>query len=252
MISKGYSWTGNRYIAVLVSIGFCLIAFGCTKADDKDVDEAVLFQKTFTEGVPDPKVEFPEEEFAKAKELRKEMKPDSAKKLLLSKLEAARKSSVGTTKLGKYLVRLNNVLFDQGDDPDALKYGEIALKIFYDQPLEKRPLAPWMVNIHSYLAMSYDRQGKFDEAIKHYQKALQVSHGAPKAEVSENWMKLLYNSLAEVYKKTDKKEAEMKVRKQMFTLYKIPIPKDEDEKEADKKNTDKKKKKSQKKRSKNK
>ncbi len=248
MSIKGFSWTGIRYLALSVAFVVSLVSFGCKKAGGDKADEAVQFEKSFTEGEPDLTIEFPEDEFARAKELRKDKKPDTAEKLLFSKLEAAKKSSVGTTKLGKYLVRLNNVLFDQGDDKNAIKYGEIALKIFYDQPLEKRPLAPWFVNIHSYLAMSYDRQRQLPEAEKHYLKAIQVSSNAPKAEVSESWMKLLYTHLADTYKAEGKKEAEKKVREQMFELYKIPIPKEE-EPDKDKKKEDKSaaKKKSQKK-----
>ena len=232
MSLKGYSWANKRFLVVIVTIGCCLVTFACTKADKGEVDESVLFEKTFTEGEPDLKVEFPEDTFAKAKDLRKEKKPQTAEKLLLNKLDQARKSSVGTTKLGKYLVRLNNVLFDQGKDEDATKYGEIALKIFYAQPLEKRPLAPWFSNIHSYLGMSYDRLAKYPEAEKHFLKAIKVSSAAPKAEVSETWMKLLYSGLAGVYKKQNKKEQELKVRQQMLKLYNIPIPKDEEEKES--------------------
>ena len=238
---QGYFCNGLRVVGLVIAVSVSMTSFGCKKTTGEKVDQAVLFEKTFTEGEPDLTIEFPEEEFAQAKELRKEKKPGTAEKLLLSKLEVARKSSVGTTKLGKYLVRLNNVLFDQGNDRDAIKYGEIAQKIFYDQPLEKRPLAPWFVNIHSYLAMSYNRQLKYEEAEKHFKKAIQVSSNAPKAEVSESWMKLLYSSLADVYKAEGKKDAEMKVRERMFELYKIPIPKEpEKDKSADSKDSSKK------------
>lgn len=228
---QGYFCNGLRLIGLVLAVSVSMTSFGCKKNAGEKVDQAVLFEKSFTEGEPDLTIEFPEEEFAQAKELRKEKKPGTAEKLLLSKLEVARKSSAGTTKLGKYLVRLNNVLFDQGNDRDAIKYGEIAQKIFYDQPLEKRPLAPWFVNIHSYLAMSYNRQLNYKEAEKHFKKAIQVSSNAPKAEVSESWMRLLYSSLADVYKAEGKKDAELKVRERMFELYKIPIPKDTEPKE---------------------
>lgn len=237
MIFKGYpSKKSHNFLTLLLIVGMCLITVSCTKTE-KEVDEALLFEKSFTEGTPDPKVKFPEDEFAKAKQLRKEQKPDSAEKILLSKIDAAKKSAVGTTKLGKYLVRLNNVLYDQGDFRDAITYGEIALKIFYAQPLEKRPLSPWFVNIHSYLAWSYESQVKFDKAEKHFKKAIQYSSSAPKAEVSDKWMKLLYQGLARTYKNQDKKEKWLKVRKLLFDKYKIPMPKEE--KKAEKKGKDK-------------
>ena len=230
MIFKGYSLNRNiTFLALVLITGMCLILTGCTKSE-KDVDEAELFEKSFTEGTPDPKVKFPEDEFARAKELRNEKKPDSAEKILLSKLDAAKKSAVGTTKLGKYLVRLNNVLYDQGDFRDAITYGEIALKIFYAQPLEKRPLAPWFVNIHTYLAWCYEAQTKFDKAEEHFLKAIQFSSSAPKAEVSDTWMKLLYMGLARTYKAQDKKDKWLKVHQHLFDKYKVPMPVEEKDK----------------------
>ena len=112
-------------------------------------DDKKEFQDSFIQGAPDPTKTFPEAEFAKAKELKNEHKLDTAEKLLLSKLDDAKVAARNTTQLGQYLVRLNNILYDEGKDNDATKYGEVAVMIFNNQPMEKRPVAPWYVNIHS-------------------------------------------------------------------------------------------------------
>ncbi len=184
-------------------------------ADQEATQEESKFEKDFLEGKPDVNTAFPEAEFAKAKDLRTQKLPDSAAKLLLSKLDQAKESARGTTELGKYLVRLNNVLFDCGRDDEAIKYGEIASKLFYAQPLEKRPLPAWFVNIHSYLAQAYDRKHQWSQAEKQYLKAISMSSSATKAEVADVWRKLLYNRLAICYENQGKKKQADQVRQEM-------------------------------------
>jgi len=198
--------------SILVQLSGC----GGPKGGDSEVEntETTAFEKDFLEGKPDVKATFPETEFAKAKELRTKKLPDSAAKLLLSKLDDAKASGRGTAELGKYLVRLNNVLFDSGRDDEAIKYGEVGSKLFYAQPLEKRPLPAWFVNIHSYLAQSYDRKRNFAAAERQYLKAIQMTGNATKAEVSDAWTKLLYERLAYCYDVQGKKDKAEQVRKE--------------------------------------
>jgi tetratricopeptide (TPR) repeat protein len=203
-------------IGLMAAVSLCMSISGCKPPEVVDEDKA--FEESFTKGEPDLKIEFPEKEYINAKELRAQKKSQQASKLLLSKLEDARMAGRGTTRLGLYLVRLNNVLYDSAQDRDAIKYGEIAVAIFRDQPLEKRPMAAQFVNVHSYLGFSYERLGKWAEAERNYLKAIQVASGAPKAEVSQNWIKLLYDHLAIAYKAQNKPEFEKKVREQMKTL----------------------------------
>lgn len=202
---------------VLASASILVQLTGCggqKGGGDVETPENNAFEKDFLEGKPDLKATFPEAEFAKAKELRTQKLPDSAAKLLLSKLDQAKASARGTTELGKYLVRLNNVLFDSGRDDDAIKYGEIGSKLFYQQPLEKRPLPAWFVNIHSYLAQSYDRKRNYAAAERQYLKAIQMTGNATKAEVSPVWSKLLYDRLAYCYEAQGKKEKAEQVRRE--------------------------------------
>jgi tetratricopeptide (TPR) repeat protein len=176
------------------------------------------FVDSFTKGEPDTTVTFPEAELAKAKELHKQKKFNTAEKLLMSKLENARLSGRGTTQLGQYLVRLNNVFFDEGNDVQAVKYGEIAQKLFYDQPIAKRPIAPWFVNLHSYLGMSYERMGRQKDAEKQFQSAIRIATNAPRAEVADAWMKLLYQRLAACFDAQKKPEQAKKVRESLKNL----------------------------------
>jgi tetratricopeptide (TPR) repeat protein len=202
----------------------CLLALmfvltGCTPTTEPAKPDAnQLFIDSFCKGEPDRSVSFPEAEFAKAKELQKQKKLDSAQKLLLDKLEDARVSARGTTQLGQYLVRLNNIMFERGNDSQAVRYGEIALKIFYDQPIAKRPIAPWFVNIHSYLGMSYERLGKYKDAEKQFQSAIRIATNAPRAEVADEWMRLLYQRLAACFDAQKKPEQAKKVRESLKNL----------------------------------
>lgn len=192
---------------------------GCTP--EKKVDQSnpeQVFQDSFCKGEPDLTVTFPEAELAQAKELHKAKKNNSAEKLLMEHLEDARISGRGTTQLGQYLVRLNNVLFDENKDSQAIKYGEVAQKLFYAQPLAKRPIAPWFVNLHSYLGMSYERMGKYKEAEKHFQSAIRIASNAPRAEVADVWMKLLYDRLAACFDAQKKPEQAKKVRESWKNL----------------------------------
>lgn len=190
---------------------------GCTP-EAPPVDEKKAFQDTFIVGTPDVTVTFPEAEFAEAKKLKDARKFDSAEKLLMSKLDDAKVSARGTTQLGQYLVRLNNILFEEGKDKQAIQYGEVAEIIFYNQPIEKRPVAPWFVNIHSYLGMSYERLHDYANAEKSLKKAISIASGAPKAEVQPSWIKLIYQRLAAVYDAQKKKKEADLVKEQIKKL----------------------------------
>jgi len=194
------------------------VVTGCTPAEKPKVDEKQAFMDSFCKGEPDLTVTFPEAEFAKAKELQKGKKLNTAEKMMMDKLEDARISARGTTQLGQYLVRLNNILFEQGKDQQAVKYGEIAQKIFYDQPIAKRPIAPWFVNVHSYLGMSYERMGRYKDAEKQFQSAIRIATNAPRAEVADSWMNLLYQRLAACFDAQKKPDQAKKVRESLKNL----------------------------------
>lgn len=192
---------------------------GCApekQADQSNSEQA--FIDSFCVGDPDMSVTFPEKELAEAKQLHKEKKYNTAEKILMSHLEDARNAGRGTTQLGQYLTRLNNILYDESKDSEAVKYGEIAQKLFYAQPFSKRPIAPWFVNLHSYLGMSYERMGKFKEAEKQFQSAIRIASTAPRAEVADAWMKLLYDRLAACFDAQKKPEQAKKVRESWKSL----------------------------------
>ena len=154
-----------------------------------------LFESQFIEAEPDKSVMFPQEAFDQAKYLRQEKKFAAAETLLKKHLTEARKSAAGKPALGKYLVRLNNVLFDQAKDGEAIVFGEIACKIFDRQPEEeKKNLTNWNAAAHSYLAMSYDRRNHLSLAEKHYARA--IDYAGRTDEVSEAWKKLLKKGMA--------------------------------------------------------
>ncbi|MBZ0188081.1 MAG: tetratricopeptide repeat protein [Candidatus Obscuribacterales bacterium] len=224
-------------LSLTLILCFCFTSFGCAQKKAVLDSDGTLYEKTFTEGEPNLKVEFPEDAFEKAKVYMDESKYLMAEKILMNKLDDAKEAGRGTVRLGKYLVRLNNCLRNQGKDSEAIKFGEIALKIFYNQPLDKRPLAPWFVNIHSYLALSYDRQSKYDKAVEHYLKAIQDAAAAPKAEISPLWMKLLYEQLAGCYEKQNKKEAAEKIREKLAEFNGEKPEAKDDKKTPAKKNT---------------
>lgn len=196
---------------------------GCSpekKVEQSNAEQ--VFMDSFCKGEPDLTVTFPEKELAQAKEMHKQKKVNTAEKLLMEHLEDARVSGRGTTQLGQYLVRLNNILYDEMKDKEAVKYGEVAQKLFYDQPLAKRPIAPWFVNLHSYLGMSYERMGKFKEAEKQFQSAIRIATNAPRAEVADAWMKLLYDRLAACFDAQKKPEQAKKVRESWKNLKRGP------------------------------
>ena len=149
-----------------------------------------VFEAQFIEGEPDKSVKFPEAAFEKSKELRAAKQFKEAEEVLKDNLADARKSAVGTPALGKYLVRLNNVLFDQAKDGEAIIFGEIACKIFDRQPADKQAdLTNWNASVHSYLAMAYDRRNHLHMAEKHYDRALDYASRA--SDVSVAWKNLL-------------------------------------------------------------
>ncbi|MDZ4832887.1 MAG: tetratricopeptide repeat protein [Candidatus Melainabacteria bacterium] len=202
----------------------CLIVLATTLTGcgpEKKIDQVnpdQVFSDGFTKGDPDLTVTFPEADLEKAKELHKQKKLQTAEKILMGKLEDARVAGKGTTQLGQYLTRLNNVLFDEGKDVQALKYGEVAQAIFYQQPIAKRPIAPWFVNLHSYLGMSYERLGKYKDAEKQFQSAIRIATNAPRAEVTDAWMNLLYQRLAACFDAQKKPDQAKKVRESLKNL----------------------------------
>lgn len=156
-----------------------------------------VFDTQYTEGTPDKSVKFPQEAFEQAKALRKQKKSKEAEALLKKNLDEARKAAVGQPRLAKYLVRLNNVLFDQGKDSEAIIFGEIACQIFDAQdPKEFKNFENWNSAIHSYLAMSYDRRGRLNMAQSHYVRAIDYSKRG--TNVTSAWRSLLEKSLASV------------------------------------------------------
>lgn len=207
-----------RVLAACCLSGLVFVIAGCAPKPPEKIDEQQAFIDSFTKGTPDITVPFPEAEFAKAKELKEQKKLNTAEKLMMDKLEDARVAARGTTQLGQYLVRLNNILFEEGKDVQAVKYGEIAIKIFYDQPMAKRPIAPWFVNIHSYLGMSYERMNRYPEAEKQFQSAIRIASNAPRAEVADAWMNLLYQRLAACFDAQKKPEQAKKVRESLKNL----------------------------------
>ena len=161
-----------------------------------------VFESEYIEGKPDAAVQFPQEAFDKAIELRREKKFVEAEKVLKDNLERARKSAVGTPKLAMYLVRLNNVLFDLSKDGEAIIFGEIATKIFDSQPpKEHKKFENWNANVHSYLAMAYDRRYHLKMAQRHYVRALDYSKRG--SGVTNSWRKLLEKSLTMCEKRID-------------------------------------------------
>jgi|GEM_PF-2171144 len=167
------------------------------------------FEKAYLEGSPDKSAAFPTDAFDKAKEL-KLTDSEKAKELLLTNLPAAAKAAPGSLELAKYLVRLNNVLFAQGNDSAAIKYGEVALKILAREKADNQELVPWLVNVESYLAMSYERLGYKEkveknstralalarQATEHYREAIKLAKEAPAGKVTGKWMDILQKGLA--------------------------------------------------------
>lgn len=168
--------------ASVLSVLIC----GSAMADGQELNEM-----EYVGGDPDKGTRFPIEIFEMAKQLKTEKKYSQAEGLLLSNLEQARKAARGTDMLGKYLVRLNNIFFDQGNDTEAVKYGEVASKILTKNYYRSRDSIGWLVNVESYLAMSYSRLGKFDKAVKKYTEAITLSEKAPKGKVSDSWIETL-------------------------------------------------------------
>lgn len=165
------------------------------------------FEEPFLKGQIDSAVSFPQKAFEEANVL-KVTAPDKAAQLLQDNLESARKSSCGTEQLGKYLVRLNNVLFAQGKDFSAIAYGEIARKL-----LTKNHTAqtlPSLVNVESYLAMSNERQAfkalqeknfalyrsLTGRSKENYIEAIRLAKEAPSGKISPAWFKTIQTGLS--------------------------------------------------------
>ena len=156
-------------------------------------------ERDYILGNPDASVRYPQEAFDLAGQLKSQRKFSDAEGILLDHLNQARKAAPGTDKLGQYMVRLNNVLFDGGKDDLAIKYGEIASKILNKNFYRSKDSIGWLVNIESYLAMGYNRKHQYKEAVQKYTDAIKLAETAPSGKVSSSWIETL---------KTQKKEAE--------------------------------------------
>lgn len=165
------------------------------------------FEKPYLEGTPDKTVAFPEKVFEEAKTLKNTNAAEAAQKLL-DNLETAQKAACGSEQLGRYLVRLNNTLFAQGKDFAAIAFGEVAQKILMKNMSAQ--LAPSVVNVQSYIAMSYDRlafkalkeknynlyQDLSAKSKENYSEAIRLAKEAPANTVSPAWFKTLNSGLA--------------------------------------------------------
>ncbi|MDX2108203.1 MAG: tetratricopeptide repeat protein [Candidatus Melainabacteria bacterium] len=183
------------------------------------------FEKPFLEGTPDVSVQFPEKAFEEAKSL-KTSDPTKAAQVLMDNLAQATKAGCGSENLGKYLVRLNNVLFAQGQDYSAIAYGEVAQKIL--SKLNTPNVIPSLVNVQSYIAMGYDRQAykalkeKNLELYKdltakskeNYVKAISLAQKAPAGTISSAWSKTIQDGLQNSQKRMKEYENAYRVAKE--------------------------------------
>lgn len=207
-----------EYPALYFLVALMFVLTGCSPETETPIDADQTFIEGFTKGTPDPNTSFPESEFAQAKQLRTEKKLYTAEKLMIDKIDQAKASGVGQTQLGRYLMRLQCILHDEFKDVESIKYGEIALKIFYAQPMEKRPIAANFCTVHTYLALSYERQRRYAEAEKHFLKALSLASSAPRAEIPDPWVNMLYSRLAATYRAQKKTEQAQKVLEALKNL----------------------------------
>lgn len=146
---------------------------------------------------------FPEDVFSKATLLQKERKFAEAEKLLKANITAA-VNAPSPVDAAKLFVRLNNILFDRVDDTEAILYGTIASRIL-DRLERTDEIALWQVNVHSYLALSFERQAGIAGAIgkdsllknaqNNFEQALQFSNNC-KDGVSDRWTSLIKTRLA--------------------------------------------------------
>lgn len=175
-------------------------------------------QKRFVDNAPDTSVKFPEAEFQEGRKFLEQQKPSEGEKILKSKLDDAVKSAAGDTRLGQYCVRLNNNLFAEDKDKEALKYNILATRIFYKQSPEKRPLPFWFFNVHLYQAMGYKRLRMWPEAEKQYRKAINIAAGAPTGQINWNWYRLCYLELIDTLLLEKKKAEAEQVKKDLKDL----------------------------------
>ena len=201
-----YIATFSIIVSIAVALSQPLSTFAKPEKPQKSAKSKK--KKSYTEhdylmGKPDKEVEFPQEAFEQAKALKKEKKLDEAADLLLLNLDKARRAGRGTTRLGKYLLRLNNILFGQGKDEKAIKYGKIGLKLITKDYKNADQLSGWMVNGQSHLAMSFDRQRKFKNALKLYSEAIESANQAPEGKVSKTWLKFLKTKKIEMKNKLE-------------------------------------------------
>lgn len=164
-------------------------------------------QKRFVDNAADTTVKFPEAEFQEGRKFLQQQKPADGERVLKSKLDDAVKSAAGQTRLGQYCVRLNNNLFMEDKHKEALKYNILAMRIFYKQSPEQRPLPFWFFNVHLYQAMGYKKLRMWPEAEKQYRKAINIAASAPTGQIDFNWYRLCYLELIDTLL-IEKKKAE--------------------------------------------
>jgi hypothetical protein len=174
-----------------------------------------LDEKKFISGKPNPAIPFPEEEFQLGRKLLLQKKYSEGEKVLKSKLDQAAQSATGQTKLGQYLVRLNNNLFAEGKTEESLKYAILASKIFYNQPPVQRPVPMWFFNVHLRQGLGYKLIGKNAESETHLRKAINVAASAPRGQVEFPWHRLCYTELIDTLERQKKKTQADIVRKDL-------------------------------------
>ena len=149
----------------------------------------VLNEQDYAGGLPDERVKFPSEVFEKAKELKSQKRYVEAEEIMLANLDQARRSSRGTPMMGKYLIRLNNILFDLGKTDESISAGEIGARILAKS--DSSELITWKVNGESYLGFAYQRKRDFPRAVQKYREALRLAGQAPTGTITPAWMETL-------------------------------------------------------------
>jgi len=154
---------------------------------------------------PNAAGKFPQAELKQASDLSQKGDYKKAEEILTKNLDAAVKAPGSKLELAKYLVRFNNVLFHTGKDEDAVMYGRIAAQILDDpQYADDKAIVAWRANLHSFLAMSADRQSLNDvparayllsQSQANYNKALSL---CATAGVEERWTRMIKTGLASV------------------------------------------------------
>jgi hypothetical protein len=160
-------------------------------------------------------VEFPEAEFQEGRKLLMQQKPEQGAKVLLSKLDQAAEAAAGQTKLGQYLVRVNNNLFRINKLKEAQKYSILAARIFYAQPPEKRPTPMWFFNVHFRQGLGYKYLGFNKQAELQLRKAVNIASAAPSGQIDWYWHRLVYAELLDTLQREKKTEQAKIVAEQL-------------------------------------